>query len=116
VTFFPSWLTKTLWLPLPLPVSVHPAFLSILATSSWVILTASSLCTYILYSFYKLVNRKYAFFILFFTFFDEGGDGFVRFLERAIEALSPEWAAKREYARAKLNIIKDVTNSGYSHH
>jgi lambda family phage portal protein len=40
----------------------------------------------------------------------------VRFLERAIEALSPDWAVKREHARAKLNIIRDVTNSGYSHH
>jgi lambda family phage portal protein len=40
----------------------------------------------------------------------------VNFLERAIEVLSPEWATKREHARAKLDTIRGVTNSGYSHH
>ncbi|MDR3265029.1 MAG: phage portal protein [Synergistaceae bacterium] len=40
----------------------------------------------------------------------------MNFLERAIEALSPAWAAKREHARAKLDLVRTVSNSGYSHH
>ena len=40
----------------------------------------------------------------------------MKFLDRAIEALSPEWAAKREEWRAKLDFVRTVTNSGYSHH
>ena len=40
----------------------------------------------------------------------------MNFFERAIEALSTEWAAKREHARMKLDIVRTVTNSGYSHH
>ncbi|MDR1621563.1 MAG: phage portal protein, partial [Synergistaceae bacterium] len=38
------------------------------------------------------------------------------FFSKITEALAPEWAMKREHARAKLAIIREVTNSGYSHH
>ena len=49
-------------------------------------------------------------------FFIGVGDAFVEFLERAIEALSPNWAAKRVAGRRRLEIIRTITDSGYSHH
>ena len=36
--------------------------------------------------------------------------------DRAIEALSPSWAMKREAERAKLRLVREISNSGYSHH
>lgn len=37
-------------------------------------------------------------------------------IDRAIEMVSPKWAAKRVHDRAKLAILREVANSGYSHH
>lgn len=42
------------------------------------------------------------------------GDAFVNLFERAIEAVSPNWALKREDAKRKLDFIRSATNSGYS--